>query len=369
MGVPLLLVLLLFELVKAQEVCSREDILLRMKDVIENHYLWFDRIKGIEWKDGEDFIKHARNHGDRWTAITKREEDRLWYSSSKMVGIGIRWDDKGYIKRVFPNSPAQKGGLREGDLMVSIGGTVDKALWRKVIREVEVGKPIKVEVIRGGFFMEFDVVKGEFLVPAIEEVRLIDHDGKLVGYVHITNFTQPALEGFTEVMDRFNSVNIDLLIIDLRDNGGGLISVARSMLDMLVSGEGVMFYLEGRKGNMGVYEFRGKKGFKKPIAVVVNRQTASAAELFTSVLKRYAGALIVGENTVGKYVGSNLYPLDDCGNVLRLVTFQMKLSDGSLVTTEKGIEPDCKTGSNTDPIEASLECLNLSQKVNAVKQP
>ncbi|MFN3263351.1 MAG: S41 family peptidase, partial [Aquificaceae bacterium] len=286
-----------------------------------------------------------------------------------MVGLGVRWDDRGYVVKVFPGSPAEKYGVREGDLIVSINGVSDKNQWRRVIREAEKGEVISLEIIRDGLFMDIRAVKGEFSVPVIEEMALGRHGDKNIGYIKLTNFTQPAVEQFREAMEKFNAGNIDILILDLRDNGGGLISVAKGIVDMLIGGEGVMFYLEGRGRNLGIYQFTNREGFNKPIVVLVNRQTASAAELVATLLKRYKGAVIVGENTVGKYVGSNMYLLDSCGNVLRLITFEMKLPSGEPVTTEKGISPDCKLeGGN--PIERSLECLSThSAGASPVGQP
>lgn len=355
MGVHIFFVLFLVYTALGAENCPREEIIPKINSILEREYLWWNKLKDTDWKDEKEFIEKIRSIGDRWTSITKQEEDRLWYFSSKMVGIGIRWDDKGYVKRVFPGSPAEKGGIREGDMIVSIGGVSDKNLWRKVIRES--GEYVDIDLIRDGFFMTVRVKKGEFTVPVIEDLRIISYEGKKLGYVKLSNFTQPATEAFGKAMDLFTSENIDILLIDLRDNGGGLISVAKNIADMLVGGEGIMFYLEGRGRNLGVYQFKNKDGFKKTIIVLVNRQTASAAELLAMLLRRYAKAIIVGENTVGKYVGSHLYPLDSCGNVLKLITFEMKWPDGETITSDKGIDPDCKL-EDGDFIKGSMECLS-----------
>ncbi len=357
MGVPFFLVLLLLQISFAGEDCPKEELLSKITPLLEKHYLWWDKIKNTQWKNERELIEHIRRIGDRWTSITKQEEDRLWYSSSKMVGLGVRWDDRGYVIKVFPNSPAQQYGVREGDLILSINSISDKNQWRRAIKDVERGGVINLEIIREGLFMEIKVVKGEFSVPVIEEVRLIEYGDKKVGYIKLVNFTQPAVEQFREAMEKFNANNIDVLILDLRDNGGGLISVAKSIVDMLIGGEGVMFYLEGRGRNLGVYQFTNRQGFNKPIIVLVNKHTASASELVATLLRRYAGAVIVGENTVGKYVGSNMYVLDSCGNVLRLITFEMKLPSGEPVATDKGINPDCRL-EDGDPIERSIECLS-----------
>ncbi|HAV40119.1 MAG TPA: carboxyl-terminal protease, partial [Aquificaceae bacterium] len=331
MGAPLILILLLFRVALGGEDCPKEELLKNIKSLMERHYLWWDKIKDIQWKDEQELIQYLRKIGDRWSAITKQEDERLWYSSSKMLGLGIRWDDKGYVVRVFKNSPAEKYGIKEGDLIISINGVMDKSLWRKVLTEAKRGEIIKVELIREGFFKEVEVVKGEFEVPVVEDVKVLRYGELRVGYVKINNFTQPALGAFEKALEELKQEGFDVLLLDLRDNGGGLISVAKGIVDMLVGGEGVMFYLEGRDRNFGVYQFKNKEGLNKPMVILVSKQTASAAELVAVLLKRHAKAIIVGENTVGKYVGSNLYPLDPCGHVLRLVTFEMKLPSGETI--------------------------------------
>ncbi len=357
MRVPLFFILFLVCVSFGEENCLKEDIIPRINSILERNYLWWDKLKGMSWKDEKELIERIRSIGDRWTSIINQKEEGLWYSSSKMIGIGIRWDDKGYVKKVFPHSPAERDGIKEGDLIVAINGISDKKLWRKAIKDS--GDYVEIDLIRNGFFITLWVKKGEFTVPVIEDLKVVFHDEKKVGYIKLSNFTQPAKEAFKEAMDFLKSENIDILILDLRDNGGGLISVAKSIADMLIGGEGVMFYLEGRDRNFGVYQFKNKKGFEKPIVVLVNRQTASAAELLTTLLKRYANALVIGENTVGKYVGSNMYPIDSCGNMLKLVTFEMKLPSGERIAKDGGIEPDCKLEEG-DFIGMSIECLSSS---------
>jgi carboxyl-terminal processing protease len=358
MSIPLLILVFFLHISYAQDSCSRE-ALSKLKEVISEHYLWKDRIDGTEWGSLDEAIAYLRNKGDRWTAITNIEEDRLWYSKAKMLGIGIRWDDEGTIKRVFKDSPAERSGLKEGDLILSVNGAKEKNLWSQTIRSVPVGSIINITVKRQGSLKEFHIVKGEFSVPPVEEVRIILLDHKKIGYIALTNFTNPAVEEFRKALEFLNAQGVDALLLDLRDNGGGLISAAKSIADMFIRGKGVMFYLEGRNRAPDVYPFKeGEPLFKKPVLVFVNRWTASAAELLTVLLKVYDRAVIAGELTVGKYVGSNMYKLDDCGKVLRLVTFSMKLPNGENITDDVGIMPDCVIkAKNDEGLSMALDCL------------
>ncbi|MEN3033920.1 MAG: S41 family peptidase [Aquificaceae bacterium] len=350
------LLVFLFKFLYASQFCSIEEATQKLRDLAQRNYLWWDRVKDAQWKDPSEFIKVVRNAGDRWTSITKQEEDRLWYSSSKLFGLGIRWDETGKIVKVYPDSSAYSYGLRPGDIIISVNAITDKNLWRSTIRETQ--GPVKVEFIRDGLVYQLDIPKAEFTIPIVEETSVHRFGDKVVGYIKLNNFTAPAVESFRNALIQISQVNPSILILDLRDNGGGLISVASSIAQMMIKGEGTMFYLEGRDKNYGVYEFQGRQPiYTGQIAVLVNKQTASAAELLTSLLKYFAGAKVIGENTLGKHVGSNMYQLDNCGNIIRLITFQMKLPDGKPVATDRGIDPDCKFNQGKSPVEDGLECL------------
>jgi len=356
MSLPFLLLLLLVYVSYAQEHCTKEEIVSKLRDYISRYYLWKHKIDTLpEWKDESDAIAFLRSKGDRWTSITRVEDDRNWYSGSKILGIGIRWDEDGTIVKVFDNSPAQRAGLKPKDIIYSINGETDRSKWSMAIRSTPADNPVKLVVIKDGIFVEMEIFKDYFVVSPVEEKRIIHLGNKKLGYIHLVNFTNPAVKGFAEALQYFKEEKVDALIINLSNNSGGLISVAKAIADMLISGEGVMFYLEGSGNGISVYEFKKEKMLDKPIFVIVNKNTASAAELLASLLKRYAGAIVAGEPTVGKYVGSNMYFLNNCGLVLRLITFAMKLPDGSFVVGEKGLEPDCRVEKGN--LEKALDCF------------
>jgi carboxyl-terminal processing protease len=364
MGFPFLLIILLAYLSYAQEQCSKEETLNKLREYIIRYHLWKDRFSELpQWKDESEAIAFLRSKGDRWTTITKLEEDKTWYSEAKLFGLGIRWNDEGVIVKVFEGSPAEKAGLRKGDIIYSINGETDKNKWSFTIKNTPTNAPVKLEIIRNGFFESLEVQKGYFTINPVEERRIINLGDRKIGYVHLVNFTNPTIREFKQAMEEFEREGIDGLIIDLSNNSGGLIGVAKAIADMLLGGEGVMFYLETSSGGLSVYEFKSEKPFKKPIFVIVNKNTASAAELLASLLKRYAKAIIAGEKTVGKYVGSNMYPLNDCGLVLRLITFAMKFPDGTLAVGEKGMEPDCPAESGN--LQKALECFKSAINLGA----
>ncbi len=348
MGTSVLILLILVSISIAQETCSLQESLLRIKEVVSAHYLWKQRLTDFNPESLEDAVKILRSLGDRWSMITKEEEDRRWYTKSKMVGLGIRWDEKGVINKVFEGSPAHKAGLLRGDRIVSIQGVKDKNLWLQKVKELKMGAAVEVYVVRDDELLRFEVIKGEFEVAPVDEVRTFVFRDKSYGYISLNNFTQPAVKAFKEAVENFVSSGVDHLIIDLRYNSGGLLSVAKEIADIFIRGEGVMFYLEGADGGVSPYGMKeGKPLYEGEITLLVSRFTASASELLAELLRYYRGARIVGDFTMGKYVGSNVYKLNDCGEVLRLITFEMKLPDGHTVTSDVGILPHCYVKSST----------------------
>ncbi len=342
MNVSILILLVFVSLSNAQEACSPQESLLRFKEVVNSHYLWRYRLKDFNPESLEGALKILRSMGDRWSTITKEEEDRSWYRQSRMVGLGIRWDERGMITKVFIGSPAQRAGLKRGDRILSVQGVKDISLWSQTVRRLPLGSEVEVYVLRDESILRFEVIKGEFEVPMVDEAHTFVFQDKLYGYVALNNFTQPAGKAFREVIESFVSQGVDHLIIDLRYNGGGLLSVAKEIADIFIKGEGVMFYLEGVDGKVSLYRMKeGRPLYDGEITLLVSRNTASASELLAVLLKYYRNAHIIGDFTLGKYVGSNMYKLNDCGDVLRLITFEMKLPDGYAITGDAGILPDC----------------------------
>ncbi len=353
------MIVLLAYISYAQEQCSKEETLNKLREYILRYYLWKDRLSELpQWKDESEAITFLRSKGDKWTTITRLEEDRTWYSEAKLFGLGVRWNEEGMIIKVFEGSPAEKVGLRKGDVIHSINGETDKSKWSFVIRNTPTNKPVKLEIVRNGFLESVEIQKGFFTINPIEEKRIINLGDKKIGYVHLVNLTNPTVKGFKQVMEEFEREGIDGLIIDLSNNSGGLISITKAIADMLIGGNGVMFYLETSERGLNIYEFSTEVSFKKPIFVIVNKNTASAAELLASLLKRYAKAIIAGERTVGKYVGSTLYQLNECGSVLRLITFSMRFPDGTLAVGEGGLDPDCPAEGGS--LEKALACFKYA---------
>ena len=348
MSLSLLILLFFVNLAHSQDVCDQKETLLKVKDIILKNYLWKDKLQDFNPNSLEDAINFLRRIGDRWSTITKEEDEKRWFNQSKLLGVGIRWDDDGVITKVFQGSPADKAGLKKGDKILSILGVRDAKQWASAIGKAKEGDSIDILLLRDDKIYTFLVQKGEFHIPPIDAVEVFTLNGKRYGYVSINNFTNPTAEAFKKALKYFAEHSVDEVIIDLRYNGGGLISVVKDMIDTLITGEGIAFYLEEGSGKVRFYNFLGEGDpYDVNITILIGKATASASELFSSVLRYYKGARIIGELSTGKYVGSTIYKLNECGDVMRLVTFEMKLPDGYPITSQMGIVPDCYIKNST----------------------
>ncbi len=337
-----LFVLILLSIANAQENCSSESTLNKLKELIDKYYLWRSKLADFNPANLEDAIGQLRKIGDPWTTITKESEDRLWYNQSKLIGIGIRWNDEGVITKVFNNSPAQVAGLKRYDKILSIQGERNIDKWVERIRRTNLEEPVEVVILRDGKLIKFYVYKDKFEIPSVDEVHTFELNGKKYGYVQLNNFTNPSVELFFREVERLKTENIDVLVIDLRYNSGGLISVVRKIAGMFVGDEQPIFYLEHARGGLTIYNSEyAKATYDREIILLVSKATASASEILASLLRHYKKAKIIGSLSAGKYVGSNMYRLNDCGDILRLISFEVKLMDGYPVVSQIGIVPDC----------------------------
>ncbi len=342
MNLKILLVLILLGIANAQENCSVENTLIKLKELIDKHYLWRSKLTDFNPTNVEDAIGQLRKIGDPWTTITKESDDRLWYNQSKLIGIGIRWNDEGVITKVFNNSPAQIAGLKRYDKILSIQGERNIDKWVESIRRTSLEEPVEVVILRDGKLLKFSIYKDTFEIPSVDEVYAFELNGKKYGYIQLNNFTNPSVELFFREIEKLKKENIDVLVIDLRYNSGGLISVVRKIAGMFVSDEHPIFYLEHTKGSLTIYNSEyGKTIYDKEIILLVSKATASASEILASLLRYYKKAKIIGSLSAGKYVGSNMYRLNNCGDILRLISFEVKLMDGYPVVSQIGIVPDC----------------------------
>ncbi len=255
------------------------------------------------------------------------------------VGIEIRTGDKHpFVVRVFPGTPAERGGLVAGDIILAVDGQSTEGRPLPDVAQ-QIRGPRGTQVIltlqRGG--KEFDVVlqRAEVHVPSVEYEMLAGG----TGYVKVTSFGTRTAEEFDAAMRSLQADGMLSLIIDLRDNGGGYLQECVDVVDnFLAEGTLVVSTVDGR-GNREKVITREKPLFEGlPMVVLINGLTASASEILAGALQDYGVATLVGETTFGKGVVQTIIPVSS-GGALKL-TISKYLTPAGKDIDSSGLQPD-----------------------------
>ncbi|MGI9055983.1 MAG: S41 family peptidase, partial [Pyrinomonadaceae bacterium] len=263
--------------------------------------------------------------------------------SSKYFGIGATIGDlsdaKGnvqatYIKATFENAPANRAGLRYGDKIVEVNGTsvLGKSFSdvRNFLRGPR-GTTAKIVVERYGTGKResVDIVRDAVAQPSIAESYMIRPG---IGYIAMTgNFTQTTYSEFASAMQILKGQGMQQLVLDLRNNGGGLVGQAYRVANTFLGRGQKIFTQKGRiDDSADVYRGDNPSPDNTPIVMLVNRNTASASEILAGALQDHDRALIVGENTFGKGLVQNPFVLE-YGSILLLTIAKFETPSGRLI--------------------------------------
>lgn len=268
-----------------------------------------------------------------------------------------------YVEVASPleDSPGAKAGIRAGDLIVAVEGRPTSELTMNEVLGLlrgEVGTPVTITILRGTN-MRFDVR----LVRALIEVPTAKYgmiEGTKIGYVRLIEFTPETPIRFQDALDLFEENGYKSLIIDLRDNPGGLINSVVDVADKFID-KGVIVSTKSRIAieNMEFKASKDKTTAKKniPIVVLINKGSASASEILSGALKDYKMAYLVGENTYGKGSVQQVRQLSDTDGFKLTMARYYTPSD---VNIDKiGIPPDLEI--------TNMESLTKEQEDNYVK--
>jgi len=262
--------------------------------------------------------------------------------SGKYQGIGVtvmKDTTTNYvvIEGVFRNTPAEEAGLLAGDYIVSVNGreSVDMTL-SEVVAEIkrEDRKTADLVIYRNGEELKFSVRKTTVEIISVEE-KMID---KEIGYIEVTQFIENTDELFNKAVDKLTKKNMKSLIIDLRDNGGGLVDSCVNMLSRFVPEGELITYTEDKNKQRVEYKSRSKETLPIPIILLVNGNSASASEIFVGCMEDYGYAKTVGTKTYGKGIVQSVIPLSD-GSAVKFTVSKYFTPKGKNIH-ETGFEPD-----------------------------
>ena len=331
-----------------------EDKITEIETLVQKYYL-----NEIDTEQVENYLYKGMIAGldDAYAAYYTKEEYQSMMDSTNgsYYGIGVEMSQNMTtgiitITRVFEGSPAEEAGLLPGDVIYKVQDTeVTGEDLTKVVSMVKgaEGTTVPISVAREGEsdYLTFDVERRTIEIATVEH-RMLDGN---IGYISIASFDDVTVNQFLTALEDLENQGETALIIDLRNNGGGLVSSAGSILDRLLP-EGLIVYTEDKYGNREELKSDAENYFDKPLAVLVNGNSASASEIFAGAIKDYGIGTLVGTQTFGKGIVQKVYPLSD-GTAVKLTVSKYYTPKGNNIHGI-GITPDVEVELDADVANA-----------------
>lgn len=326
-------------------------------DTMREVYLWNDRIPDSvdlsAYDTPEDLVVALRQGVDRWSWVADKGSSDALFMEGKYVGTGVTLarDGLGRLRVAFAHadSPAARAGLARGDVVWSVGGrsvserdaTGD---WSGAWGTAEPGSVVTLEVHPGGIAPDdvtpADLTQLELVSEWVQLVTVPRHDvldvgGRKVGYLLFWTFVDIAYGELDAAFADFADAGVDTLVVDLRYNGGGMIAVARYLIDLLAGADnhGKLAYtvefnpdLAGENGTQTI-ERRPRSLPLDRVLFLTTRTTLSASELVINAAAPWLDVTLVGATTGGKPVGSRYFEF--CDRLLQPITFRFTNAAGA----------------------------------------
>ena len=330
-------------LLNTSETQDIETELSKYRSIIDKYYLG-------EVND-EDLLEGAiRGYidglGDPYTEYISKEEMQEYMEDTlgNYVGIGIYMikDEKtNRVKVLSPikNSPAETAGIQPGDLIIAVNGkeyTGDEMTQMSNDIKGEEGTEVILTILRNNESLEIKVKREKIKVNPVES-KVLENN---IGYIAFTSFDETTAEDFKSKFEELQKQNIKSLIIDLRNNGGGLVDQAVDIAGYVLDKDSVVLYEVDKNGNEVVEKTTTAPIIDMPIIILTNENTASASEILAGALKDFGKAKTVGIKTYGKGVIQEILSVKD-GSGIKITTSEYQTPNRNKIN-KIGIEPDEK---------------------------
>ncbi|RKY32279.1 MAG: peptidase S41 [Candidatus Omnitrophota bacterium] len=263
------------------------------------------------------------------------------------LGIEITIQD-GLLTVVTPieGTPAWDAGIKPGDKIVKIEGEITRDITLiEAVKKLR-GKPdepVNLTVLREpeNKLLEFKVVRAVIKITDIKEALILEDD---IAYIRLTEFRENTPKDFSGILDDLNRQGMQALILDLRNNPGGLLDAAIKVTEKFIQPGKLLVYTKGRKPSQNIEFFSKEKNplLDVPIVVLINQGSASGSEIVAAALQDYKRAIILGKKSFGKGSVQTIVPLSD-GSAIRLTTSKYYTASGKEIHN-KGVIPDIEVG-------------------------
>lgn len=291
--------------------------------------------------------------GDPYSAYMNKKEYTAWKASAtgEYSGIGVTFTadkaNKFIIISVTKDSPAEKAGLKAGDQIIKVDGKTyeDMDIIADKMRG-KAGTKVKVNYLRNGTEKEVEITRAKIVEKSVDYKML---DGG-IGYVQLSSFITSSPDDFKAALTNLKAKGAKGIILDLRDNGGGLVNSCIEIADQFLD-EGVVTYVEDKNKKRTEYESKdGNIGLKT--VVLVNENSASCSEILAAALQDN-GFKLVGQTTFGKGVIQSTMEMKD-GSALKLTIMQYFSPKGNAIHN-KGVKPDYEVKNGDAKTDSQLE--------------
>ena len=264
------------------------------------------------------------------------------------------------IVSVFENSPAQKAGLQAGDIIYAVEGEkADISNYQEAINTIkgvgaeEGDNDVIITIVRGKEKFDLTIVREQVAVNTVSS-KLLDGN---IAYLRISDFGEKTFAEYTEQLSKYEEDDLKGIIIDLRNNPGGMLTTVVSIADTLLP-KGNILTIRDKAGEEVPYVSDDKR-IDLPIAVIINESSASASEVLAGALRDYELATLVGTQSYGKGVVQSLIEFGD-GSAFKLTTAKYYTPSGECIDG-KGIEPHIKVDLPEELKDKPINALKYSE--------
>lgn len=312
---------------------------------------------------------YLSSYGDKYTMYYTADEYKALKESTngKFYGIGSVCQLSGeggvLLVDVYDNGAGYQAGLRSGDRVVNVDGrdiTGMELSSAVALIKGDKGTSVTLEVIRGTERLTFSAVRDAVEAKTVS-YTLLDNN---IGYLSISQFEEVTTKQFKAAVEDLQSQGMKGLVIDIRNNPGGLLDTVVGMLKYMLP-DGLIVYTEDKQGNRKEYKGQDNDEFNLPLAVIVNGNSASASEIFAGAIQDYGKGTIIGTQTYGKGIVQTVKPLTD-GSAIKFTIAKYFTPKGQDIHG-KGVTPDMVVEYDTDAdVDTQLDAAikNVEAQIN-----
>lgn len=319
--------------------------------IVNNYYKEVDKDKLVE----SAINGMVSSVGDEYTSYSDKDVTDNFNEAvnGKYMGIGaliMKSENDLVIYKVFEDSPSYKAGLKDGDLILKLDDKDTKDMSVNDIASIvknDDNKEVKLLIKRGEENLDITIVKDMVELPVVSG-KVINHNDKKIGYISLSIFSSVASEQFNKQLVKLEKEGISGLVIDVRGNSGGYLTTVTDIASYFLKKGDIIYKLEVND-KVTVRKDKTKESRDYPVAVLIDKSSASASEILASSIKESYNGYVVGTNSYGKGTVQQTLVLSD-GSMIKYTIEKWLTPLGNWIN-EEGVVP-------TNYVELSSEYLN-----------